>query len=210
MEFSFLTGCARQFWQITSGVCRAVGACLGGGGKPATLPEGLVTEAYRRVALAQSRFLALMERVRTGRQRGGWPLALVERRPRRASVRLGIVLPRRFGWLVALVGYEAAGRGSQLSHLLGNPEMVTLMADVPQARRILAPLCRMLGVACDGLRAAPRARAERVVGAKRVRAGAAAAPAVPPRFGYVPSAKWPRGVISPGVISPGVVRLKPG
>ena len=107
MEFSFLTGCASQFWHITSGVCRAVTACLGGGGKPATLPQDLVMACYHRVTRAQNRLLALMERIRAGRQRGGWSRTapvLAQGGLPRAPKPPGIVLPRRFGWLVHLVG----------------------------------------------------------------------------------------------------------
>eukprot|EP01037_Dinobryon_pediforme_P004240 gene4240-4290_t len=206
MDFSSLVGCARAFWHITSGLCRAVGACLGGGGRPATLPQDLVMEAHRRVALAQNRLLALMERVRTGRLRHGLSRvvsASVKPRVPRVSAPAQMVLPRRFGWLVHLVGHEAAGRGSQLAHLLGDPEMVALVRDVPQARRILAPLCRMLGVECDGLRAATRVRVRKVRVVEAVVAAVEATASM--RVGYVPSAKWPRGVISRGV-----VRLKPG
>jgi hypothetical protein len=165
MDFSFLTGFAGQFWQITSGVCRAVAACVGGGVRPATLPQDLVVAAYRRVTRAQNEFLALLERVRTGRQRGGWsrvaPVVVAGGLPR-AVGRAAFVLPRRFGWLVHLVGHEAAGRGSQLAHLLTEPEMAALVRDVPRARRILRPLCRMLGVDCSGLREVARVRPARV------------------------------------------------
>ena len=151
---------------MTSGVCRAVGACLGGGGRPASLSPAVVNACYERINRIRTRFLALMERVRTGRQRGGWlrvaPVLVGGGLPR-ASVRTGVSLPRRFGWLVHLGGYQAAGPGSQLSHLLMEPEMVALVRDVPQARRILSPLCRMLGVDCAGLRAVPRVRRVRKV-----------------------------------------------
>jgi hypothetical protein len=43
--------------------------------------------------------------------------------------------------------YEAAAYSSQLSALFAEPEMAALLRDVPQAQRIVAPLCRMLGVA---------------------------------------------------------------
>jgi len=56
------------------------------------------------------------------------------------------MLPRRFGWLLPLVPCEAANRASQLRHLLGEPEMQALLGASPQARRVLAPLCRMLGI----------------------------------------------------------------
>ncbi len=55
-------------------------------------------------------------------------------------------LPRRFAWLLPLVPGEAAAYGSQLQHLLADPEMAALIAAAPQAGRILRPLCRMLGV----------------------------------------------------------------
>ena len=203
MEFSFLTGCASQFWHITSGVCRAVGACVGGGGRPATLPQDLVMAAHRRVTQVRNKLLALMERVRTGRQRGGWnrtapglPECGMPRGLPHARKPLETVLPRRFGWLVHLVGYQAAGHGSQLAHLLTDPEMVALVRDVPQARRILAPLCLMLGVAVDGLAAVRRPRVRPVAS----RPGVEALPptTVVTRLGYVPSARWPKGVITRG------------
>ena len=213
MEYSFLIGCASQFWHITSGVCRAVTACLGGGGRPATLSQELVMACYHRVNRAQNQLLALMERIRTGRHRGGWRRVtpvLAEHGLRQtalpeASKRTAIVLPRRFGWLVQLVGYQAAGHGSQLAHLLSDPEMVALVRDLPQARRILAPLCRMLGVDCEGLCKVPgvRSPARPRVGLADVGASVPVAEIVG-RVGYVPSAKWPRGVITRASI-----RLKP-
>ena len=201
MEFSFLTGCASQFWHITSGVCRAVGECLGGGGRPATLSQELVMAVHLRVTQAQNKLLALMERVRMGRQRGGWSRAapvLAERGLPRAAKPLAIVLPRRFGWLVHLVGYQAAGRGSQLAHLLADPQMVALVREMPQARRILAPLCRMLGVTHGGLRGTRQARARpRTTLTQGVNtADVVPEAAVVVRIGYRPSAKWPRGVIT--------------
>ena len=209
MDFSFLTGCASQFWHITTGVCRAVTACLGGGGRPATLSADVVMACYHRINRAQTQLLALMERMRTGRQRrhcsrtapvsaAGGPL--------RAPKSPAIVLPRRFGWLVHLVGYQAAGHGSQLAHLLSDPEMVALVRDVPQARRILKPLCRMLGVACEGLRVAPRVRARRIMALEDFARAADLVPkaAVLHRIGYVPPAKWSRGVTTRRP-----VRLKP-
>jgi hypothetical protein len=198
MEFSLLTGCASRFWHITSGVCRAVGACLGGIGRPATLPDALAMAVHRRVMRAQSLLLALMARVRAGtllvgRSRVASGLAApAVARARPASA---VVLPRRFGWLVGLVGYEAAGRASQLAALLADPEMVELVRDVPQARRILAPLCRMLGVEFAGVPRLRRVRVRRVV---------VAVPevvvAVMARPGYRPSARWPKGVMARGVV----------
>jgi hypothetical protein len=209
MDCSLLTDCANQFLQITFGVCRVVAACLSGSGRAARLPLVVGMEVHRRVTLAQRLLLALMERVRTGRQRGGWcrvSPVLVEGAVSRASARAVVSLPRRFGWLVGLVGYQAAGHGSQLAALLDAPEMLALVRDVPQARRILRPLCRMLGVDCAGLRVVRVRRVRTVVGLAAV-AGVGdlvAAADLPERVGYVSSARWPRGVAPRGP-----VRLKP-
>ena len=55
-------------------------------------------------------------------------------------------LPQRRGWLVAAIGYEAAGCASQLQALLAKPEVADLLARAPTLRRVLSPICRMLGI----------------------------------------------------------------
>ena len=55
-------------------------------------------------------------------------------------------LPSAYAWLVARVGYTAAGHGSQLQHLLSEPEWAEFLRAAPQASRILRPLCRMLAI----------------------------------------------------------------
>ena len=65
------------------------------------------------------------------------------------------VWPARFAWLVRMAGYRAAGFGEQLRVVLEREEMVEFFAAVPQARRILRPVCRMLGLETTLLR--PRA-----------------------------------------------------
>jgi hypothetical protein len=66
-------------------------------------------------------------------------------------------LPRKFGWLVQAGGYQAAGYGLQLQTLLNAPEMVELLAESAQARRILRPLCRALAVELPWVVDKPRA-----------------------------------------------------
>jgi hypothetical protein len=56
------------------------------------------------------------------------------------------VVPVQFAWLVRVAGYQAAGFGCQLRAILEDPEMQALLRAVPQARRVLRPLCRMLAV----------------------------------------------------------------
>jgi hypothetical protein len=55
------------------------------------------------------------------------------------------VLPRQHGWLARLVP-QAETFGTQLRYLLTDPDLATFLAEVPQAGRMLLPLCRMLGV----------------------------------------------------------------
>ena len=59
------------------------------------------------------------------------------------GVRAGF--PTAPAWLLEYVR-EAAPFGSQLGHLLSGEEAAAFLAAVPQAGRILRPLCRMLGV----------------------------------------------------------------
>jgi hypothetical protein len=55
------------------------------------------------------------------------------------------VLPRVPAWLLVAVR-EAAPLGARLEQLLSEAECAEFLAAVPQARRLLRPLCRMLGV----------------------------------------------------------------
>ena len=67
-------------------------------------------------------------------------------------------LPIVPGWLLVAVR-EAAPYGTRLEHLLSQAEYVEFLAAVPQARRLLRPLCRMLGVGVK----APSGRRPRAV-----------------------------------------------
>jgi hypothetical protein len=98
-----------------------------------------------------ARFQILFVRWREGRLPPAGPSASrpcnSRKRPRRAAV-LGQpkpALPRAFSWLLKHVPL-ASVYGSQLQHLLTNPEMAAFLADAPQAGRLLLPLCRTLGV----------------------------------------------------------------
>ncbi len=63
-------------------------------------------------------------------------------------------LPRGFGWVMFQVS-GAAALGCQLQHLLAEPELARLAED-PAMRRLLNPLCRMLGVPARPMRPARR------------------------------------------------------
>jgi hypothetical protein len=55
-------------------------------------------------------------------------------------------IPRKWGWLVGLVGWEAAGYAGQLSHWLQDPEMQKHLAATPRMAKALRPICKMLGI----------------------------------------------------------------
>ena len=59
--------------------------------------------------------------------------------------RLGSVFPSVPGWLLVAVR-DAGPFGARLGELLTEAECAEFLAAVPQARRLLRPLCRMLGV----------------------------------------------------------------
>ena len=109
---------------------------------------------YNRISRILGRIERMLLRFRAGRL---W------RRSARAA-RVGAIrkanctlqLPRRYGWLVRIGGYRAAGFGSQLQTVLATPEMAELLAASPQAARVLRPLCRALAVEIPGWPAAPR------------------------------------------------------
>ncbi len=79
---------------------------------------------------------------------------------------------------MAVMPYEAACFAGQLRTVLAEPEMAAILRDVAPARRILGPVCRMLGVEMPGVEmpgvAMPAVRLPRVAFAgprvKRVRA----------------------------------------
>jgi hypothetical protein len=141
---SFMPGtappAADRFARIIDDLCRAVAAHIARDRTAGPLIV-LIWSYLRRKA---ARFAALAARVRTGTL----PAAPAARRraARPASSRPRQRLPEGFAWLVRLVP-EAACLGSQLQHLLTDPEMAALVSAAPGMARILRPLCRMLAVA---------------------------------------------------------------
>jgi hypothetical protein len=153
-----------RFAFIVAALCRAVAAALGRG----LMDGAVILLVWRRVKRAEQLLLALAERVRLGRYRGGIARqpggfeAFGADRVEAIVAPLGATagsagapdgsqawrrLPRRFGWLMGLMPYEAAGYSSQLAHLLAEPEMVALLRDVdwgriPLPRGILARALR--------------------------------------------------------------------
>ncbi len=188
-----------RFSLTTAALCRAVAACLGRG----LMTAPMIVLVWTRVRGAEWRFLALVERVRSGRYRAGSARAgkgegadLGEapgRVLRAGDAAARARLPLRFGWLMGVMPYEAACFAGQLRTVLDEPEMAGLVAGTAQARRILGPVCRMLGVRMPG---------EQVIGAQVSVSAPAAEEAVRVRkarakvavdWGRIP---LPRGVLA--------------
>ena len=64
-------------------------------------------------------------------------------------------LPGRFAWL-AVMHIRAVAAGSRLQHLLSDPEALALLAASPRMRKLLRPLCNMLGVKLPPIPRSPR------------------------------------------------------
>ena len=93
-----------------------------------------------------ARFERMFVRFRAGKLRLGTPRQGAPRKVG-ASAGRGPALPRRFGWIVGPGGYRAMGYRSQLVYLLTTePEMIAMLETYPQARNLLRPLLRALGV----------------------------------------------------------------
>ncbi len=136
---------------------------------------GLVWSRVARMAARLERLLVLW-------RAGTLPKTRASRTGIARPTGVRVRYPTAPGWLAAEV-WEARAYGSQLAHALTTAEMVAFLAAVPQAGRMLRPLCRMLGVGVE----AAKARAPRdgwtTPGVDYVRAGLARGP--DGRFFYV-------------------------
>ncbi len=135
------SGLAHRFSLVIDGLCRVTAARIATDRSAGPLLI-LIVGRLRRLA---ARFAALAARAQAG------PLPP----PRRRAARPGPPrnnrqrpLPESFAWLIRLVP-ETAGYGGQVHALLSDPEMAALLEAVPQAGRILRPLCRMMAVRPD-------------------------------------------------------------
>ena len=100
-----------------------------------------------------SRMSVRLERLVALWRAGKLPLAPVARAPRNRQAETPAgrpagprqSYPASRAWLVVRV-WEATAFRSQLEHLLSQEDCAAFLAAVPQAGRILRPLCHMLGV----------------------------------------------------------------
>ena len=102
---------------------------------PLTLP------LWTRISRARQRLARLLANLAAGTM----PKPCAPR-PGRPSHPKPAALPRGYAWVIAILGYHAAGRAAQISTLLSDPAMQAAIAAAPTAARTLRPLCRILGI----------------------------------------------------------------
>jgi len=152
LELGHLTWCC--FWmdspaplspyQTLSAVLRALRGEVGGWTVRKLLSEALALLLYRRLGEICGKIERLVARFQAGRL---WQRAPGARVGVRVAAKTGArIWPGQFAWLVRKAGYQAAGYGCQLRHILEQPEMVELLKASPQAVRLLRPACRMLAI----------------------------------------------------------------
>ncbi len=112
--------------------------------------------AYRRASRLVARLQALLALLAAGRlprvhpprpprPPSAAPAAVAEAPPPEAAPPRPPRLPRRVGWLMAR-GIEIRWAAGPFRHWLQDPQVQALLAQVPQVRRPLAALCRMLAI----------------------------------------------------------------
>jgi len=170
-----------------SAVLRALRGEVGGWHLRGMLSHVVMMLLYRRLGEICGKIERLATRFQAGllRLHGPRTGAVV----RGAAKKGARIWPGRFAWLVRVAGYQAAGYGCQLRHILEQPEMVELLKASPQAARILRPVCRMLAIETSLLRPGVVVP-EPVI---RVRKPRVRKPRVPIDFGRIP---LPRGVLT--------------
>jgi hypothetical protein len=153
---------ADRFAWLIDGLCKAVGVEA----HKRRVEAALAWATWNRVRLLGAQFIALAVRIeagqlpgsaaraagrvvykRSGRRSTEPRPAAAPRAPRspQAQFNAAAGLPQDFGWIRRLLP-ETAQYAGLLSYLLDDPEVVVLVEKAPQAKRILRPLCHLLGV----------------------------------------------------------------
>jgi hypothetical protein len=105
----------------------------------------IIPTLWRRLHITAARFQILFTRWSEGRLPPPRKPAPRKPHPRPKAENPDPVLPRGNAWLTKRVP-QTDIFGTQLRYLLADLEIATFLAEVPQAGRMLLPLCRMLGV----------------------------------------------------------------
>ena len=118
---------------------------------------GLIVPLWNYISRTARRFDSAITRLVAGKLRTHAPRqgGATEPAPRKNP---HLRLPTQHAWLVVTLRHHAAGYGSQLNHLLSEPEAAALIAACPQAARLLRPLCHLLGISPAAIQAPPKPR----------------------------------------------------
>ena len=164
------------YFDLTA-IIGAVRAMVGEWGKRGLLSQALMVLLYFRLGKISGQMERMAARFVAGR---GWRLkprmeGVATVRAERVAGQPARIWPTRFAWLIRVGGWQVAGRGSQLRAVLETPEMIALLRAVPQAARVLRPLCRMLAIETSLLRplapgevVVPKVRKQRVCRVREV------------------------------------------
>ncbi len=192
-------------------------------GLTASLPGNLgkaavILAAWSRLRRLLARFAALVAAVEAGRISVRRRTTAGRRRPRPATplATPPVRLPGGSGWLLRLAPVLDTRIGrSQVESLLGAPEFGALLAQAPQAGRILRPLCHMLGIETPAALRLPVRRRRPPSGSGATDAGAASGDATParpaPPFSLTPprSPPLPEAKTAPASMPPDPTRTGP-
>ncbi len=140
---------AERFAYIIENLCQVIGRRSDWRLGLACLPGQLLFQIWKRLRGIAFRFRARI--AHNAANPVPIPARLRKPRPARpgaARPRKPDPLPRHYAWLLRLIQETAHGR-SQFCDFLADPEMATLLDQDPQLRRILRPLCHILGVRRD-------------------------------------------------------------
>ena len=133
---------------------------------PLIMQQILVLGAYTipvwaRISRARQRLTRLLANFAAGRL----PRPHIPNPGKKGGPKPALYIPKSRAWLVARIGYRAAGFGAQIDYLLCEPATQALLATAPpeflkSLGRTLRPLCRLLGVDVPKeLLLSPRSRA---------------------------------------------------
>ena len=140
----------RRFAYSIAGLIEVMGAVFNPHPNP-PVPGQLLWGYFLRTSNRFSRLiarLAAQTRPCAATKATAVALATAKAPPREPTERKNprLRLPRKKMWLRALLGWRAGGCATQIEHLLNQPETAALIANSPQAQRLLRPLCHMLGI----------------------------------------------------------------
>ena len=119
---------------------------------PLIMQQILVLGAYTlpvwaRISRARQRLTRLLANFAAGRL----PRPHIPNPGKKGGPKPALYIPQSHAWLIARIGYRAAGYGAQIDYLLREPATQALLATAPpeilkSLGRSLRPLCRILAV----------------------------------------------------------------